>query len=215
MPHYGELPKIVHPKVAASITANTHPPSLGKSLCLPEDCDVIAFNLANAGTAPIPHGACLQKNSVGFRPVCADGLGKQTKGKSSASLGSFRHDKAAICADIGLVFSIKSNRAVAIYASARAGERYPFKPVALLPVKTATVPRQEASIRRFAETQNYFAGKTLSRPIALKPLSIESENAAFRPRPQEACPILQEDFHGQVSQTIFCSVITETVFLSG
>jgi hypothetical protein len=210
-PHHGELLQVVHPQIAAAIAADTHPFSLWETLCLAEEGDLLSCPAAQTGAAAVPQGTCLQENSVRVRAVCAGRRGEQAKGKTAAFHRSCRHDKATHCADEGSAFAVELDRTVAVYASAR--ERYSFKTVALLLVEAPPVPRQQASIRRLAETQGYLVRKTLSRPVALKPLAIVTEHAVFRSGPQKARPILKEDFHGQIGQTIFCSVIAETVLL--
>ena len=83
----------------------------------------------------------------------------------------------------------------------------------LCSIETRPVPRQEASIRRLADTQDDVVRKTLSRPVALKPLAIEPEQSVFRSGPQKARPILKKDFHRQVGETFLGSVIAKTVLL--
>jgi hypothetical protein len=82
-----------------------------------------------------------------------------------------------------------------------------------LPVEARPVSGQQTPVRRFPETQHDLARQTLGRSIALEALAIVAKHAVFRSGPQKTRSILKEDLHGQVGQTVFLSVIPETVLL--
>src|SRR5271157_4528418 len=172
-PHNGELLQVVHPKVAASITANTHPFSLGKTLCLAEVCNLPSCHPAKAGAASVPQDTGLQENSVCVRPVCTHRRGEPAKRKSATFLWSCGYDEATDCTDKSSARAVKQNCTIAVYSAAR--ERHFFKVIALLLEEARPVSCQEAAIRRLAETQDHVVGKTLTWPITLKPLAIVAE----------------------------------------
>ena len=93
--------------------------------------------------------------------------------------------------------AVELDRTVAVDSyAASARERHEFKSVALLMIEAHPVPRQQASIRCFAETQDHLVRKTLVGPVTLKSLAIVTEHPVFRSRPQKTCPILKENFNG-------------------
>ena len=55
--------------------------------------------------------------------------------------------------------------------------------------------------------------KTLDRPVTLKPLTVVAEHSVFGSGPHKACPILKEHFDGGIGQSVFRSVVAETVLL--
>ena len=75
----------MHPKIAASIAADTHPFSFGKTLCLTEEGDLLSCLLTEASAATVPQGAYLQKKSMRARTACAYRSGERAKRETAAS----------------------------------------------------------------------------------------------------------------------------------